>query len=133
MVQIVFPSIIHIFTPISFPQLLIIFLVYPYIPMEPLTTLYFLFHMLIFIIYHIFISLISDLYRCYIILEYWHVIHITIFSAIQGIVCVTNCLNFCTIWEGVCNGLFSISDYVFRSEFENINKHLYNSPTSSDG
>ena len=36
------------------------------------------FHMLIFLIYHIFISLISDIYRCYIILEDLHVIQITI-------------------------------------------------------
>ena len=30
------------------------------------------------------------------------------FAAIQGIECEINCLNFCTLWEGVCIDLFSI-------------------------
>ena len=37
------------------------------------------------------------------------------FASIQGIECVTNCLNFCTLWEGVCTYLFSISYFVCRS------------------
>ena len=37
------------------------------------------------------------------------------FVVIQRIVCVTLCLNFCTIWEGVCTYLFSSSDFVCRS------------------
>ena len=31
------------------------------------------------------------------------------FAAIQGIDCVTNCHYFCTLWEGLCIYLFSIS------------------------
>ena len=53
----------------QFSPVVIIFLVQPYILMEPLKNLYLLFHMLIFLIYQSFISLISDLYRCYIRLE----------------------------------------------------------------
>ena len=30
------------------------------------------------------------------------------FAVIQGIGCETNCLNFCTLWEGVCTDIFSI-------------------------
>ena len=99
--------------------------------MEPLKPLSLLFHMLMFLIYQCFISLISDLYMCYIRLEDWHVIHITIFAAIQGIGCEINCLNFCTPRKGVCTDLFSISDYVCRSDFDIRNKHLDNAPTSS--
>ena len=36
------------------------------------------------------------------------------FAAIQGIGCEINCLIFCTLWEGVCTNIFSISDYVCR-------------------
>ena len=54
------------------------------------------------------------------------------FAAIQGSGCEINCLNFCTLWEGVCTDLFSISDYVHRSKFDRSKKHLDNSPTSSD-
>ena len=54
------------------------------------------------------------------------------FAAIQGFDCVTDCLNFCTLWEGVCTNLFSISDCVCISEFVRNKKHLENSPTSSD-
>ena len=53
------------------------------------------------------------------------------FAAIQGIECEINCFYFCTLWEGVCTYLFSISDYVCRSEFESIKKHSDNDPTSS--
>ena len=53
------------------------------------------------------------------------------FAAIQGIGCEINFLNFCTLCEGVCTNLFSISDYVCRSEFDSRNKHSYNAPTSS--
>ena len=34
------------------------------------------------------------------------------FAIIYGIDCVTNCLKFCTIWEGVCIDLFSILYFV---------------------
>ena len=54
------------------------------------------------------------------------------FAAIQGTEYVTGCLNFCTLWEGVCTYLFSFSDYVCRSEFFSSKKHLNNYPTSSD-
>ena len=54
------------------------------------------------------------------------------FAVIQGIGCEINCLNFHTLWEGVCTDIFSISDYVFGSEFYRRNKHSNNSPTSSD-
>ena len=53
------------------------------------------------------------------------------FLAFQGIECVTNCLNFCTLWEGVCTDLFSISDCVCRSKFVSSKKHSDNAPTSS--
>ena len=53
------------------------------------------------------------------------------FAAIQGIECAINCLNFCTLWEGVCTYLFSISEYVCRSEFDSSKKHSGNSPTLS--
>ena len=53
------------------------------------------------------------------------------FAAIQGIDCVTNCLNLCTLWEGVWKYLFYISYFVFRSYFFLNNKHSDNSPTSS--
>ena len=53
------------FSPVAhnFPSLALIL-------MEPLKPLSLLFHALIFLIYQSFISLISDLYRCYIRLEY---------------------------------------------------------------
>ena len=54
------------------------------------------------------------------------------FAAIQGIGCEINCLNFCTLWEGVWSDLFSISDYVFRSDFDRSKKHSINSHNSSD-
>ena len=54
------------------------------------------------------------------------------FIAIQGVESVINCLNFCTIWEGVCTDLFSISDYVCRSDFDSSKKHSDNAPTSLD-
>ena len=44
------------------------------------------------------------------------------FATLQGSDYVTDCLNFCTLWERVCTDLFSISDYVCISEFENRNK-----------
>ena len=45
--------------------------------------------------------------------------------------CVWNKLPyFCTLWEGVCTDLFSISDYVCISEFDSRNKHSNNAPTS---
>ena len=53
------------------------------------------------------------------------------FASIQEIGCEINCLNFCTIWEGVCTDIFSISDYVCRSEFDSSKKHSDNAPTSS--
>ena len=53
------------------------------------------------------------------------------FAAIQGIGCEINCLIFCTLWKGVCTDLFSISDYVCRSEFDSRKKHSDNAPTSS--
>ena len=53
------------------------------------------------------------------------------FASIQGIGCEINCLNFCTLWEGLFTYLFSISDYVCRSEFDSSKKHSDNSPTSS--
>ena len=53
------------------------------------------------------------------------------FAAIQGIECVINCLDFCTLWEGVCTNLFSISDCVFRSYFVRIKNNLDDSPTFS--
>ena len=52
------------------------------------------------------------------------------FAAIQGIGCEINFLKFCTLWKGVCTDLFSISDYVCRLEFDSINKHSDNAPTS---
>ena len=58
-------------------------------------------------------------------------IHITIIAAIQGIGCEINCLNFCTLWEGVCIDLFSILDYVVRLEFERSKNNLDNSSGSS--
>ena len=54
------------------------------------------------------------------------------FVVIQGIKCETNCLNFCTLWEGVCTYLFSFSDCVWRSEFVISKKHSDNAPTSSN-
>ena len=36
------------------------------------------------------------------------------FVAIQGIGCEINCLNYCTVWKGVCKNLFSISYYFCR-------------------
>ena len=54
------------------------------------------------------------------------------FAAIQGNECVTNCLNFCTLWEGVCTYLFSLIDYVFRSEYVGRNNNSNKSPSSSD-
>ena len=54
------------------------------------------------------------------------------FVVIQGIECEINCLNFCTLWKGVCTYIFSISDYVCRSEFYSSKKHSNNAPTSSD-
>ena len=53
------------------------------------------------------------------------------FATIQGIECEISCLNFCTLWEGVCKDLFSISDYVCRLEFDSRKNHSDNSPTSS--
>ena len=53
------------------------------------------------------------------------------FAAIQGIDYVNDCLNFCTLWEGVCIDLFSISDFVCVSEFVSSKKHSDNYPTSS--
>ena len=52
-------------------------------------------------------------------------------ATIQGIGGEINCLNFCTLWEGVCTDIFSISDYVCRSKFDSRNKHSDNAPTSS--
>ena len=54
------------------------------------------------------------------------------FAAIEGIGCEINCLNFRIPWEGVCIDIFSISDYVCRSEFDSKKKHSNNSPTSLD-
>ena len=53
------------------------------------------------------------------------------FAAIQGIGCEINCLNFCTLWKGVSTNLFSISDYICRSEFYSKKNHSNNDPTSS--
>ena len=36
------------------------------------------------------------------------------FAAIHGTDSVTACLNFCTLWEGVCIDIFSISDFGFH-------------------
>ena len=129
MVHISCPTVIHIFTPISFPQLLIIFLVYPYILMEPLKPLSLLFHMLIFLIYQSFISLNIRSGKVL------HQIGILTcdshhnFAAIQGIGCKINCLNFCTLWKGVCTYIFSILDCI--SQFDNSEKHSDIAPTSS--
>ena len=127
MVQILCPSIIQIFTPISFPQLLIVFLVQPYILMEPLKTLSLLFHMLMILIYQPHIKSRKVLH---------HIGRLTCdshhnFAAIQGFACEINYLIFCTIRKGVCTDLFSITDYVCRPEFDSRNKHSDNSPTSS--
>ena len=54
------------------------------------------------------------------------------FCSYSGNACVTNCLNFCTLWEGVCTYLFSFLDCVCRSEFFSSKKHSNNAPTSSD-
>ena len=48
------------------------------------------------------------------------------FATIQG----TDCLNFCTLWEGVCTDIFSISYCVCISEFDSTKKHSDNDPTS---
>ena len=53
------------------------------------------------------------------------------FAAIQGIGCEINCLIFCTLWKGVCTNIFSISDYVCRSEFSGSKKYSDNDLTSS--
>ena len=42
-----------------------------------------------------------------------------------------NCLNFCTLWEGACTDLFSISDYVCIYYFDSSKKHSDNAPISS--
>ena len=47
-----------------------------------------------------------------------------LFAAIQE----TDCVDFFTLWEGVCTYIFSISDYVCISEFYGINKNSDNSP-----
>ena len=78
MVYISSPSIIHIFTLISFPQFLILFLLQPYILIETLKIWYLLFHMIIFMMNQSIFSLISELGRCYISLKRIHVSHITI-------------------------------------------------------
>ena len=54
------------------------------------------------------------------------------FATIQGNDCVTDCLLFCTLWEGLCTNIFSISDFVCISEFVIRNNNSDNSPTSSD-
>ena len=54
------------------------------------------------------------------------------FAAIQGTNCVINCLNFCTLWEGVCTNIFSISDFVCISDFVSRKNHSDNDPTSSN-
>ena len=132
MFQILCPSIIHIFTPISFPQLLIVFLVQPYIFMEPLNPI-------VFVVPYANVSNILEFYQPH--SRYGNVLHhigiLTCdshhnFAAIQGIECEINCLNFRTVWEGVCTYLFSISDYVSILEFDRRKKHSNNSPTSSD-
>ena len=126
MVHISSPSIIYTFTLIIFSQLLIFFIVYPYILMESLKDLYILLHMIIFMIYH---SLVSS----YHIREVLHQVGRMIcdphhnFAVVQGIYCI----NFCTLWKGVCTYIFSILDYVYRSEFDSKNKHSDNAPTSS--
>ena len=33
-------------------------------------------------------------------------------TAIQGTNCVTDCLNFCTLWEGVCTCIFYFLDFI---------------------
>ena len=138
MVQILCPSIIHIFTPISFgpvahnfPSLAL----YPHGATEAF----------VLAVPYANISDISEFYQLHI--RYVKVLHkigiLTCdshhnFAAIQGIGCEINCLNFCTLWEtfcilweGVCTDLFSISDYVGRSEFYSRKKHSDNAPTSS--
>ena len=54
------------------------------------------------------------------------------FVAIQGTDYVTNCITFCTLWEGVCIDIFSFSDCVSRLDFVSSKKHLDNAPTSSE-
>ena len=54
------------------------------------------------------------------------------FAAIQGTDCVTVCLVFYTLWEGVCTYIFSFSDCVCISEYFRSNKNSGNAPTSSD-
>ena len=129
MVNISCPFIIHIFTPIGFPQLLIFFLVYPYILMESLKPLS---------IPYSNVSNTSYFYQLHIKSgKVLHQIGILAcdshhnFTAIQGIECITNCLNFCTLWEGVCTDIFLISYYVCISWFYSSNKHSDNAPTSS--
>ena len=51
------------------------------------------------------------------------------FAAKQGTDNVIDCLTFFTLWEEVCTDIFSISDYVHRSEFDSRNKHSDNAPT----
>ena len=86
MFQILYPSIIHIFTPISFPQLLILFLVQPHILMETLKFLSLLFHIITFMIYQSIFNLISYLGRCYITLELIYMIHITILQLYKELI-----------------------------------------------
>ena len=49
------------------------------------------------------------------------------FTVIQG----TDCIEFFTLWEGVCTNIFSFSDYVCISEYDISKKHSNNSPLSS--
>ena len=123
MVQILCPSIIHIFTPISFPQLLIKFpslALYPHGATEAF----------VFYVTYANFSDISYFYQPHIISgKVLHQIGILTcdshhnFTTIQGIRCEINCLNFCTLWKGVCTDLFSISYYVCRSYFDSSNNH----------
>ena len=78
MVQISSPFIIQNFTFIRFSHLLILLLLWLYILMESPNPLSLIFHVIMFLIYHSFFSLISNLGRCYIKLEERYMIHITI-------------------------------------------------------
>ena len=50
------------------------------------------------------------------------------FVAIQG----TDCIEFFTLWKGVCIDHFSFNDYVFKLEYVGSKNHSDNAPPSSD-
>ena len=86
MVQISSPSIIHIYTSISFPQLLILFLLWPHILMETLYHSYFLLHMIIFMLFQSHLILNSKLGRCYSSLKRRYMVHFTILQLYKELI-----------------------------------------------